>query len=223
MLYNTVLSQIFSPCGKYLVAGNLYGQLAVFEWVLLHCFGFWLNNWLTVACILTSLIYSLDRVLNPSLELLTADYNKPKHVHKLHNEHQVSSLVSTDKFLIVGSVGEITGYEWKSVLAAKLSKPSWSIKFPSKSPIDELDVNCLLLSEDQELLYAGCGDNNIYVYTLEDGSLKATFKGHSDYIHAVHGKWVTRWFFQRSFSYLWVCLAKLKYNYCVSPFHNNKN
>lgn len=31
ILYNTVLSQALSPCGKYLVAGNIYGQIAVFE------------------------------------------------------------------------------------------------------------------------------------------------------------------------------------------------
>lgn len=34
MLYNTVLSQTLSPCGKYLVAGNIYGDLAVFEYVI---------------------------------------------------------------------------------------------------------------------------------------------------------------------------------------------
>lgn len=31
ILYNTVLSQTLSPCGKYLVAGNIYGQIAVFK------------------------------------------------------------------------------------------------------------------------------------------------------------------------------------------------
>lgn len=31
ILYNTVLSQTLSPCGKYLIAGNIYSQLAVYE------------------------------------------------------------------------------------------------------------------------------------------------------------------------------------------------
>jgi THO complex subunit 6 len=31
MLYNTVLAQTFSPCGNYLVAGNTYGEVVVYE------------------------------------------------------------------------------------------------------------------------------------------------------------------------------------------------
>lgn len=35
--YNTTLAQVFSPCGNYLVAGNIYGEIAVFEWVASFC------------------------------------------------------------------------------------------------------------------------------------------------------------------------------------------
>lgn len=31
LLYNTVLSQTFSPDGNYLLAGNIYGDVSVFE------------------------------------------------------------------------------------------------------------------------------------------------------------------------------------------------
>lgn len=31
LIYNTVLSQAFSPDGNYLLAGNIYGDVSVFE------------------------------------------------------------------------------------------------------------------------------------------------------------------------------------------------
>lgn len=31
LLYNTVLSQTFSPDGNYLLAGNIYGDVSIFE------------------------------------------------------------------------------------------------------------------------------------------------------------------------------------------------
>ncbi|XP_026747651.1 THO complex subunit 6 [Trichoplusia ni] len=161
ILYNTVLSQTLSPCGKYLVAGNIYSQIAIFD---------------------------LDRILNPVVELLTSDYNKPKHIHTLESGHQICSLASSEKFLIVGTVNEIYGWDWKNAASSKLSKPSWVIRIPSQSPLEQTDVNSLWLSEDEARLYAGCGDNNVYVFNMEDGKLVSTFKGHTDYIHSVSGK-----------------------------------
>ncbi|XP_028173644.1 THO complex subunit 6 [Ostrinia furnacalis] len=161
ILYNTILGQTFSPCGKYLVAGNIYGQLAVFD---------------------------LDRILNPVVELLTTDYNQPKHIHSLDSGHHICSLATTEKFLIVGSVNFIYGWDWKGVLGAKLSKPSWVIKIPSQSALEQIDVNSLWVSDDEGKLYAGCGDNKLYVFNLEDGQQTSVMTGHTDYIHSVHGK-----------------------------------
>ncbi|CAG9783995.1 unnamed protein product [Diatraea saccharalis] len=161
ILYNTVLCQTYSPCGKYLIAGNIYGQLAVFD---------------------------LDRILNPVVELLTPDFNKPKHIHNLETGNQICSLVATDKFLVVGSVNVIYGWDWKAILGVKLSKPSWQIKISSKSSLEHIDVNSLCLSDDGEKLYAGCGDNNTYIFNLEDRRQLSVLSGHDDYIHSVHGK-----------------------------------
>ncbi|CAH2073322.1 unnamed protein product, partial [Iphiclides podalirius] len=161
ILYNTVLCQTFSPCGQYLIAGNIYGQIAVFD---------------------------LDSILHPVIELLTPDFNKPKHLHLLEKGNQICSLASTEKFLIVGTVNEILGWEWKTVLQSKLSKPAWSIKISSLSRVDETDVNSLWLSDENNKIYAGCGDSKIYAYNLEDGRLVNTFDGHRDYIHSVHGR-----------------------------------
>lgn len=133
--------------------------------------------------------YSLDRVLNPVLELLSSDYNKPKYVHTIENARHICSMVSTENFLIIGTVNEIIGWDWKMVINAKLGKPKWSIKIPSQpSTLEQSDVNSLWLTEDEVKLYAGCGDNNIYCFHLEDGRLISTLKGHRDYVHSVFGK-----------------------------------
>ncbi|CAH0721969.1 unnamed protein product, partial [Brenthis ino] len=160
ILYNTVLCQALSPCGKYLVAGNIYGQLAVFD---------------------------LDNIFNPMVELLTSDYNKAKHIHILEPGNQICSLIATEKFLIVGTVNEISGWDWKAVVLSKLGKPSWTIRIQPQSMIDKCDINSLWYSAEEEKLYAGCGDNKIYAYDLEDGRLVATYDGHTDYVHCVHG------------------------------------
>lgn len=87
-----------------------------------------------------------------------------------------------------GSVGEITGWNWKSMLAAnKNPKPAWTIILPTtKDNLEKSDVNCMLFDEKTNLLYAGCGDNCIYVLSLEDGRLVRTLEAHDDYIHSVH-------------------------------------
>lgn len=85
-------------------------------------------------------------------------------------------------------MNEIIGWDWKTVLSGKLGKPSWLIKIPSQSSIELIDVNSLWLPNHEEKLYAGCGDNKLYVFNLEDGSRISSLSGHTDYIHSVHGK-----------------------------------
>lgn len=122
------------------------------------------------------------------VELLTADYNKPKQIHTFDTNNQICSLASTEKFLIIGSVDEIAGYDWKIVTNVKLGKPTWTLSIPTLTSIEQCDVNCLWLSDDEEKLYAGCGDAKVYVFNLEDGRLISTYGGHRDLIHSVHGK-----------------------------------
>ncbi|XP_046389674.1 THO complex subunit 6 [Ischnura elegans] len=158
-LYNTVLSQTFSTCGKYLVAGNTYGELAV---------------------------YDLSELLNPT-EDSPPSPRKPIYKHTLRDGVQLCSMVSYDKFLIIGTVGEIIGLDWKSVTASTNPKICWQINIPtSKDALEKPDVNSLIISDVDGHLYAGCGDNKIYVFDLEDGKLLRNFEGHDDYIHSIH-------------------------------------
>ncbi|XP_067010855.2 THO complex subunit 6 [Anabrus simplex] len=157
ILYNTVLSQTFSPCGNFLLAGNTYGSVAV---------------------------YDLQKILSPG-EGFTSPLHRPEYHFKLNNESSVCSMVTTDKFLVTGTVGEIHGWEWKTITSNKNPKLAWTIQIPSsRDTLEKTDVNCMFSSEGQ--LYAGCGDNKIYIFSLEDGKLVRTMDGHDDYIHCIH-------------------------------------
>lgn len=48
-----------------------------------------------------------------------------------------------------------------------------------------IDVNCLILNKEDNILYAGCGDNTIYVCNLECGDVVQKFEGHRDFIHSI--------------------------------------
>ncbi|KAF6207330.1 hypothetical protein GE061_018571 [Apolygus lucorum] len=92
-----------------------------------------------------------------------------------------------ERFLVAGTSGAIFAWDWNSI---KNSQPelSWTINLPStKERLHKADVNALVASENeirQELL-AGCGDNLIYAFSLEDGKILRTFEGHTDYLHSL--------------------------------------
>ncbi|XP_034251857.1 THO complex subunit 6 [Thrips palmi] len=160
LIYNTVLSQAFSPCGNYLAASNTYGDIAVF---------------------------SLNNVSNPSEDIkATNGVQHPLHHISGMEGGNVCSLVATPDFLIVGGIGEIRGFEWKTIISGK-SEQSFKIQVPLyRDRSEPTDVNCLVYNSLENHLYAGCGDNNIYVFNLEDGKLIRTLKGHTNYIHSIH-------------------------------------
>lgn len=49
-----------------------------------------------------------------------------------------------------------------------------------------IDVNCLILNKEENILYAGCGDNAVAVYSfnLECGDVIHKYQGHNDFIHS---------------------------------------
>lgn len=52
--------------------------------------------------------------------------------------------------------------------------------------VGKTDVNVMQIDKNSHYLYAGCGDNNVYVFNLEDGKLIRTLEGHTDFIHWLH-------------------------------------
>lgn len=140
-----------------------------------------------VAYLIICIFFSLPRILNPS-DTQTLEQCKPKIKFTVNKDEQICSLVTTHDFLICGSLGEISGWSWKNIIPAKIStKSSWVITLAkSKDGLEKTEVNCMWYDESTGLLYAGCGDNNIYVYTLEDGRLVRSMESHEAFIHSIH-------------------------------------
>lgn len=73
-------------------------------------------------------VCSIANVLNPPDGVPSS--LKPMARLSVPREDQICSLAKTDKFLIVGTVGEITGWEWSSIGHNKQPKLSWTIQIP---------------------------------------------------------------------------------------------
>lgn len=114
--------------------------------------------------------------------------SEPISVSKCSEMGQIYSLAFYSGFLIVGTSGIISGYTWCDK-TQKLLKKSWTIHLPIGPEAREMDeVNDLWVDNENNLLFAGCGDNNIYSCSLEGGTIVRKFTGHSDYIHSIDGK-----------------------------------
>lgn len=89
----------------------------------------------------------------------------------------------------MGTLATVTGYSW---IKNEITKKAWEVKLSSKGNKDSMDpkwieVNSFWLDKINSTLYAGCGDNQIYAISLENGTILREFDGHKDYIHCVHG------------------------------------
>lgn len=158
--YNTILCQAFSPCGNYFVAGDIYGKISVFH---------------------------LSKLINPDVKL-SKDEQFPKCTFEVSKNMPINSLLSTDFHLIVGTVGEIKAYLWKNIKTSKNVACVWSIDIPNDTGgLNKADINSLYFLKDKDMLFAGCGDNNIYVFQIETRRLIKTLSSHSDYVHCVCG------------------------------------
>ena len=61
-------------------------------------------------------------------------------------------------------------------------KLAWKVDLPINC-IQRYDVNCLIY--DDGMLYAGCSDNAIHVYKLEQKVVVQSLKKHSDFIQSM--------------------------------------
>lgn len=131
---------------------------------------------------------SLKKVLDPLSSDVDKYSNNAEYIFDVEKDIPICSMVSTEKFLVIGTCGEISGWDWKSIADSKSLKPCWKILIPdNKRNIDRPDVNSLWWNENEEKLFAGCGDNNIYSFDISNGKLIRTYEGHSDYIHSIQG------------------------------------
>lgn len=159
--YTVLYAQALSPCGKYLAAASNFGKIAIFN---------------------------LGRLLSSQDEV---DIDEEIHIQSpifsfKGGEGPVFSLVTDGLYLISGGSSSISGWAWKDLLN-KTAKVSWSLMLPKSYSCPKPEVNALELMEMDGIatLFAGCGDNNIYVIDLESQKIKSTFSGHTNYVHCL--------------------------------------
>lgn len=130
-------------------------------------------------------IFSLSKIVQPETNLSKEELT-PRNKFMVKDDLQINSLLTTQTHLIVGGVGEIYAYQWKNVKTSKNVQPVWTIDIPGqKGTFDKTDVNCLLYNEENGQIYAGCGDNNIYIFEIESRKILKTLSKHKDFIHCL--------------------------------------
>ncbi|CAH3143601.1 unnamed protein product [Porites lobata] len=154
-LHTTVFALAFSPCGNYLAACNNFGQIAVF---------------------------SVVSALEPDA---SSAKKRPIIIFQGHNG-AIYSLISTEKFLISGGSSEIHGWRWDEILEKTESPlPAWTLQPSARNSLNVAETNALVFASQEDTLFSGCGDNNIYMWDLDSGTCKNTLTGHRDYIQCL--------------------------------------
>uniref|UniRef100_A0A669C9K1 THO complex 6 n=1 Tax=Oreochromis niloticus TaxID=8128 RepID=A0A669C9K1_ORENI len=155
----SVFSQSFSPCGRFLAAGNNYGEIAVF---------------------------SLSAALSPDS---TALNQKPVLTFTAHEGPVFSLLSTDCHLLSAGNgeISNQPSTPASCLLPVCLLSPS-SLKHllsPYRSSLEIPEINSMTINSRDNSLVVGGGDNNIHVMDLENGVFKTVLQGHSDYVHCV--------------------------------------
>lgn len=164
--YTTIHSQTLSTDGRFLFCGSNFGEISVFSVERITASS---NGTETTPL-------ELDKLPTTPLQILPVEDRCP-----------IYSLAFHKDFLIVGLDGEICGFQWSSK-SGTIGKKAWTVKLPAPPErADMSEVNYMWLSNGDDRLYAGCGDNVLYGVSLEDGKVFREFHGHKDYIHCVSG------------------------------------
>lgn len=128
--------------------------------------------------------YSVDKITACIENITNEQISDPIAIFKCPDK--VYSLSFHREFLIVGSAGIVSGY---TISSGILQKKAWSIQLPISPEACEMsEVNDLWVDSENETVYAACGDSNVYVCSLEDGTFIRKLSGHKDYIHSVDGQ-----------------------------------
>jgi len=102
------------------------------------------------------------------------------------NGQPVTSLTSTERFLIASCVnGEVVAWLWKE-LAAGNNNSSWNLHVGR--PDEKIQINWISTNKNEtscDNLVLGCGDSAIYVYDMETRDQVSRLTGHTDYVHSV--------------------------------------
>ncbi|KAH9525477.1 THO complex subunit 6 [Bulinus truncatus] len=146
----------FSPCGKYIVAANKFGDIAVF---------------------------SLNAALSPDV---SDEAKCPIFTFHVYDNGGIYSLCSTDTFLIYAGERDIQVYKWADVIAKNPKVAwSLSIPKKGVFSHAEINSCVIHKDNSNMILYAGAGDHLIHSWDIENGTYLDSMNGHSDYIHSI--------------------------------------
>eukprot|EP01135_Chromosphaera_perkinsii_P006196 Nk52_evm13s442 gene=Nk52_evmTU13s442 len=170
--HTRIYDQVFSPDGHYLVACDSFGYISV--WDLRHS----LNR--------KGGAGNHEPLSNPCLKFQACNGS-------------IFSLASTKALLICGTYENVLGWRWSDIYDAcsnysdsawhrsEFKRPVFATRHRSKSMFSmPSEVNQLATSECERFLYAGCGDNEAYIWDIEKGGKQiGELAGHTDYIHCI--------------------------------------
>jgi len=96
----------------------------------------------------------------------------------------VYSLVSMERYLVVGGNGEVRGYDWDNISGGEaVTASDWHICLQGKGEVNSMVVVKEVGMEGS--LVIGMGDTNVYVVDLETRQIVCVLAGHTAYVHCV--------------------------------------
>ncbi|XP_061740307.1 THO complex subunit 6 homolog isoform X2 [Nerophis ophidion] len=155
LLHMSVFSQSFSPCGRFLAAGNNYGEIAVFS-------------------LCAALSADASEAARKALLTFTAHRGPVFCLVSVGGQ----LLSSGDGEISAWNWAELIK---KNVKAVWTKRPQHNFRSSMEIP----EINAMVVNPRDNSLLVGGGDNNIHVLDLEHGVFKCVFRGHSDYVHCL--------------------------------------
>lgn len=186
--YNTILAQAFSPCGKFLFAGDYYGTISVFN----------LHKILTTTSSTTTNDTTLPITPLATYPLLNANNGTSSTIH---------SMVSTPNYLLVGTAGVIHGLAWPRSSNSfntnrKDWQPQWRIEVPggvtppervdrkgtfaSADETGSVEINAMVWDESSGCVYVAGGDGVIYIVDVEQGKVTRAVGAHNGSVYCLY-------------------------------------
>jgi len=96
----------------------------------------------------------------------------------------VFSMVSTERYLVVGGKEIVTGWDWDNIADGEAVEAcNWDICLRGKG-----EVNSMVVIKEggvEGRLVLGMGDNNVYLIDLETRGVVKVLSGHVGYVHSV--------------------------------------
>jgi hypothetical protein len=85
-------------------------------------------------------LFSIPKVTAPAENPSERSLRSPVYCFKPCPDNQISSLATTEDYLIIGTAGEILGYDWDTILKQRKPYLAWSISVPPSKYIIEIKL-----------------------------------------------------------------------------------